>query len=126
MGTLDENGHPVWYWLLGAAAVMALIGLLLLDETPRSAERLGSECEVSGRVTNEEGKPVTAYELTVRAPSGKVPSRRITVTDPEGDFGLSLPAGSFVLSCVAEGYPLHEERFMASGERCWLPITLRR
>ena len=122
-----ENGSDIWYWVFGAAAAIALVGLFFVDvDQPEDTNGSESECEVAGRVTDPQGRPVTSFEFVIKEVSGRTEARRIPFSDPKGSFAFTLTPGTFVLTCSAEGFPSREERVTVHPrvQKLWLEIRL--
>lgn len=123
---MSDTSFRIWYWLCGAAALLALVSLLLFDNPSRTIESQDRECEVEGQVTDRQGRAVTAFTITVRSTSGSVRPRRISVNHADGRFAFTVPPGTFILSCWAEGHPPCEETVTVGGQHHWHPIVLGR
>jgi hypothetical protein len=125
-GERAETAFPVWYWLCGAAALIALVGLLFVDDAPAGRDAPSGDCEVTGRVTDRDGDPVTAFDLRIVAASGRAAPRKISVREDGGTFGFSLPHGTFTISCTADGRAPFERTVTIAARTFWIPITLER
>ncbi len=121
---MGENGSRIWYWLLGAAALLALLSLRLFDEGPPAGETTGAECEVEGKVSDTTGNAVTSFQLTVKPTAAGAAQRQFVVTSQRGTFAFSVPRGTFVLTCTADGYTPYERTITVTSDRYWHPIKL--
>jgi hypothetical protein len=99
----------MWYWLIGAAGVIALLGLFILERDGRDGGPGRTDCEVTGQVLDAAGAPVGGAELSVSESSGTGGARRFIEENEEGRFAFSIAPGRYRLSCVRDGYEPYEE-----------------
>ena len=127
----EKNGEsperlvsPMWYWIIGACALVSLIGLALLE--PFTAPPAsGQEVEVSGRVFRSDGTPVKSFEIIISSGTQST-CRRLPFLDPQGRYTFTLKPGTYRILCVAEGVGSAEEKLTVqpASERVWLSFTL--
>ena len=86
-----RNDNTALYWLLCAAAVLALLCLYLFDDA--MPENTYDDCDITGSVEDTEGHPVVNFEIVIRTqPNGDV-LRRMNEESDNGIFAFSLPPG---------------------------------
>jgi len=123
---MGEQVSSVWYWVIGAAALVALVGLAVLEPSGAPAEK-SSEIEVSGCVIGPDGRPVEKFEIVV-VPQGGGEPRRMPFSDPGGRYTFTLAPGDYQVKCTAEGLGSVEEPLtvLPTAERVWLQLIVGR
>ena len=123
---MGENVSSTWYWLLGAAALIALLSLVLFESNNGNKEPEDSVCEVTGSVADQDGIAVTDFKITLTPESGKQPVKRLTRKGDKGNFAFSIMPGTFSLSCSAVGYADHKETLKIAPPGVQLRIIMHR
>ena len=77
----------------------AVAGILVLSLGPAAAQGLGA---LHGRVTDPAGAPISGALIT--APAGGEGLSWSAMSDPNGEFLLSLPPGRYEIKVVAPGF----------------------
>lgn len=117
-----KSDNAIWYWLLCAAAVLALLCLYLFDDA--MPENTYDDCEITGRVEDTEGHPVVKFEITIQDPSSNKVIKRVNGESDSGSFAFSLPPGEHIMGCSAIGFLPYREPLTVVPPSAMLTIRL--
>ena len=127
---MEERRSSLLYWLFGAAACVALLGLFLLEDSSNndsSSDTLEDDrnSEVTGSVVDSAGNPVQSFCLTITETAKNHPPLSLPITNKRGLFAFSLRPGDYTFSCTAKSYqPYTEVLTVLSGSAIRMEVKL--